>query len=121
MQQFPSPPGHKLPGYGFGLGPVFLSGQTEWYSGVQALIMISPSNGGPVTLRGRQLNGPGGIPFQGEQGEGAITIPTAVAGDWRWIGETISGSPGCYALQADGTSFTEVIVFTIKSGPAPPA
>src|SRR5437763_3041964 len=111
MKQFPAPPGHKLPGYGFGLGPFYLSGQIEWYTGVSSLLLVSSSYTGPVVIRGRQLDGSNGIPFQDQQGQGDITIgPTGVS-DWREWGAILSGPPGCYALQADGTSFTEVIVF----------
>src|SRR4029077_6062573 len=46
QQDFASPPGNKLPGYGFGPGPVFFSGQTEWFSGVYALILVSPGYSG---------------------------------------------------------------------------
>ena len=37
QQDFATQPGNKLPGYGYGPGPVFLSGQTQWFSGVYAL------------------------------------------------------------------------------------
>ena len=120
VQQFASPPGQKLPGYGYGPGPLFLSGQTEWYSGVASLFMVAPSYGGRIMIRGRQLDGSNGLPFQ-DQSNGRITIEPAAAGSWRWVGDMILGPPGCYAIQADGTNFSEVIVFSIRPGPAPPA
>jgi len=63
QQDFANPPGNKLPGYGFGPGPVFLSGQTQWFSGVYALILVSPAYSGKVVVRGRQLDGTNGMPF----------------------------------------------------------
>jgi hypothetical protein len=76
-QDFANPPGNKLPGYGFGPGPVFLSGQTQWFSGVYALIMVSPAYSGKVVVRGHQLDGTNGMPFRGLSGEGNITMPPA--------------------------------------------
>src|SRR6202166_858740 len=56
QQDFAKPPGNKLPGYGFGPGPVFLSGQTEWFSRVYATILVSPAYSGKVVVRGQQLD-----------------------------------------------------------------
>jgi hypothetical protein len=40
---------------------------------------------------------------------------------WRaWFGRLSTGGAGCFAIQADGTGFTEVIVVAVHSGPAPP-
>ncbi|TMD41633.1 MAG: hypothetical protein E6I88_07015 [Chloroflexi bacterium] len=120
MQQFPNQPGHKLPGYGYGPGPVFLSGQLTWFNNVYALIMVSPAVSGDVLVRGHQLDGSGGIPLQGQQGQGNLKI-AGPNGTWRWWGGQIVGGPGCYGLQIDGTNFTEQIIFSISPGPAPPA
>ncbi len=114
-QDFVNPPGHKLPGYGFGPGPVFLSGQTEWHSGEYAVILVSPDYSGPVVVRGHQLNGPNGTPL------GDISDNAGSPGQWRSWSGMVSGPPGCYGLQADGAGFSEVIVFDIKWGPPPPA
>jgi len=121
MQNFASPPGQKLPGYGFGPGPVFLSGQTEWHSGQYALIMVSPDYSGPVVVRGHQLDGTNGMPFRAQQGNGNVSISPGSPGQWRSWNDFISGAPGCYGLQVDGVTFSEVIVFNIIGGPPPPA
>lgn len=120
MKNFASPPGHKLPGYGYGPGPVFLSGQDAWYSGESAIIFVAPDYSGPVVVRGRQLDGPNGIPFRDQHGDGDISVAPGPAAQWRWWGDMVSGPPGCYGLQADGTTFSEVIVFSLTGGTPPP-
>jgi hypothetical protein len=119
-QEFPNPPGNKLPNYGFGPGPVFLSGQLTWYSNVYALILVPPSVSGKVLVRGKQLDGSGGLPLEGQTGNGNLTI-TGADGTWRSWGGQMIGGPGCYALQVDGNNFSEQITFSISPGPAPPA
>lgn len=120
MQNFANPPGHKMPGYGFGPGPVFLSGQSAWYSGEYGIIYVSPDYSGPVLVRGHQLDGPNGMPFRAQQGDGDISVAAGATGQWRSWGDMVSGPPGCYGLQADGDGFSEVIVFRITGGTPPP-
>ena len=120
-QDFASQPGNKLPGYGYGPGPVFLSGQTQWFSGVYALILVSPAYSGRVVLRGHQLDGSNGMPFRGQQGDGNITIAPGPAGRWRQSDAVVSGAPGCYGLEVDGDTFSEIIVFSVTGGTPPPA
>jgi hypothetical protein len=121
QQDFANPPGNKLPGYGFGPGPVFLSGQTQWFSGVYASILVSPAYSGKVVVRGHQLDGTNGMPFRGQRGDGNITIAPGSAGQWRQSDAVVSGAPGCYGLQVDGDTFSEIIVFSVTGGTPPPA
>jgi len=121
QQDFANPPGNKLPGYGFGPGPVFLSGQIQWFSGVYALIMVSPAYSGKVVVRGHQLDGTNGMPFRGQQGDGNITIAQGSPGQWRQSDAVVSGAPGCYGLEVDGDTFSEIIVFSVTGGTPPPA
>ncbi len=121
QQDFAGAPGNKLPGYGFGPGPVFLSGQTQWFSGVYALILVSPAYSGRVVVRGHQLDGTNGMPFRGQQGDGNITIAPGSPGQWRQSDAVVSGAPGCYGLQVDGSGLSEIIVFSISGGTPPPA
>jgi hypothetical protein len=121
QQDFATQPGNKLPGYGFGPGPVFLSGQTQWFSGVYALILVSPAYSGRVVVRGHQLDGTNGMPFQGQQGDGNLTIAPGSTGQWRQSAAVVSGGPGCYGLQVDGDNFSEIIVFSVTGGTPPPA
>ena len=121
QQDFASPPGNKLPGYGFGPGPVFLSGQIQWFSGVYADILVSPAYAGKVVVRGHQLDGTNGIPFRGQQGDGNILISPGSPGHWRQRDAVVSSAPGCYGLQVDGDNFSEIIVFSVTGGTPPPA
>jgi hypothetical protein len=121
VQNFAAPPGNKLPGYGYGPGPVFFTGQTEWFSGVYGLIMVSPAYSGKVLVRGHQLDGTNGMPFRGQEGNGNITIAPGTPGQWRQMDAVVSGAPGCYGLQVDGDNFSEIIVFSVTGGTPPPA
>ncbi len=48
------------PDYGLGSGPVYLSGQTDWYSGGQAaIILVDPSYNGPIAIKAAQYGGDG--------------------------------------------------------------
>jgi hypothetical protein len=121
QQDFANPPGNKLPGYGFGPGPVFLTGQTQWFSGVYAGFLVSPAYSGKVVVRGHQLDGTNGMPFRGQSGNGNITIAPGTSGQWRSADAFVSGAPGCYGLQVDGDNFSEIIVFSVTGGTPPPA
>jgi hypothetical protein len=100
---------------------VFLSGQTQWFSGVYALILVSPAYSGKVVVRGHQLDGTNSMPFRGQQGDGNITIAPGSPGHWRQSDAVVSGAPGCYGLQVDGDNFSEIIVFSVTGGTPPPA
>jgi hypothetical protein len=75
---------------------------------------------GPVLIRGRRLGGGGAVGF----GEGHVPYdelqldapgqgPAIPRGAGReWLSMTRVREPGCYAYQVDGTSFSEVIVFS---------
>jgi Zn-dependent protease with chaperone function len=92
-----------------------LFGGSAW--GGQVLKWIgAPSYHGPVLIRGRKLTGRDGLGF------GAGKVPLAEMdvppggpfnpGGWRlWAGYARLRSPGCYGLQVDGTTFSEVIIF----------
>jgi hypothetical protein len=121
QQDFANPPGNKLPGYGFGPGPVFLTGQTQWFSGVYAGFLVLPAYSGKVVVRGHQLDGTNGMPFGGQSGDGNITIAPGSPGQWRHSDAVVSGAPGCYGLQVDGENFSEIIVFSVSGGTPPPA
>ena len=121
QQHFATQPRDKVLGYGYGPGPVFLTGQSEWFSGVYALIQVSPAYSGKVVVRGHQLDGTNGMPFRGQQGDGNITIAPGSPGQWRQTDAVVSGAPGCYGLQVDGDNFSEIIVFSVTGGTPPPA
>ena len=136
---------------GFGAGPVFLSGQSSWYSGGQAaVLMVDSKYSGPLMVRALQFGGDGksqirlvaetldptalaGLVVKERQhGVTVISAVQTTAGGlelqaapssqlWRaWFGRLSTDGPGCFALKVDGTAFTEVIVFAVQAGPAPP-
>jgi hypothetical protein len=139
------------PNYGFGAGPAYLSGQSSWYAGGQAaVLMVDPTYSGPLLVRASQVGGDGtshitlaeetlppsalaGLAFKERQHSvmlvsavhstgGGLQLEAAPSSPlWRaWFGRLSTDGPGCFALQVDGTGFTEVIVFAVQAGPAPP-
>lgn len=96
----------KLQGF---LGSSWRGGRVTWRS--------APSYRGPVLIRGRQIGGAGVVGF----GEGHVPydqlqllnaaqgMPRGPAREWPTF--TRVHTPGCYAYQVDGTSFSYVIVF----------
>ena len=85
---------------------------------------------GPVIVRGRQLDGPAGMPLERASDLGSspvdahgVEIGSAGSSGWRmWTGRIAHGiGPGCYGLHADGFDFTSQIVFAIQAGPPPAA
>ena len=138
-------------GFGFGAGPAYLAGQSSWYSGGQAaILMVDPKYSGPLLVRASQLGGDGtsqitltalnldptalaGLTAKERQHgvivvsavqrtEGGLELQAAPSSPlWRaWFGRLSTNGPGCFALHVDGTAFTEVIVFAVHAGPAPP-
>ncbi|SRR5216683_6310845 len=138
-------------GFGFGAGPAYLAGQSSWYAGGQAaILMVDPKYSGPLVVRASQSGGDGTaqITFGAENldatalaglvvkerqhgvmvvsavqtTEGGLELQAAPSSPlWRaWFGRLSTNGPGCFALHMDGTTFTEVIVFGVHPGPAPP-
>jgi hypothetical protein len=138
-------------GFGFGAGPAYLAGQSSWYSGGQAaILMVDPKYSGPLVVRASQSGGDGksqitlaaeslgptalaGLVVK-ERQHGAIVVSAVQTTEgglelqavpsspfWRaWFGRLSTNGPGCFALHVAGTAFTEVIVFAVDAGPAPP-
>jgi hypothetical protein len=143
-------PGSTETDKGFGAGPAYLSGQSSWYAGGQAAILrVDPKYSGPLAVRASQLGGDGTLQITlaaenldptalaglvvKERQHGTMVVsavPTteglelqAVPSSplWRaWFGQLSTDGPGCFELRVDGTAFTEVIVFAVHAGPAPP-
>jgi hypothetical protein len=137
--------GAIAPNYGYGVGPVYLSGQTSWYSGGQVTILMADSKySGPLLVRGFQLSGEGLSavtlattaidPTDKEKQHGVTVVPGLLTDSgglflegvvsskfWRaWFGRLSTDSPGCFGLQVDGDSFTEFVVFSVQAGIPPP-
>jgi len=115
------------PNYGFGQGPVYVSGQTNWYAGTQAILFLTnPKYTGPVLVRTMRLDGNGSLTLSGD---GATTLDGGAIGlaqtssppYWgMWIGMLTPRAPGCYGIQFDGTSFSAISVITVLPGPVRP-
>jgi len=93
-----------------------LFGGSAW--GGQALKWDgAPSYHGPVLIRGRKLTAHDGLGFgAGIVPQAEMDVPPGSgdpnAGGWRfWSGYARLRSPGCYGLQVDGTTFSEIIIF----------
>lgn len=98
--------------------------------GAKTRWQIAPGYTGPVLIRGRQLDGPNQLYFNGgldqPNGNALGTEPVlsqlrlmgggAVAPSWpTWVTLTRLASPGCYAYQVDGLSFSYSITFRAVS------
>jgi len=115
------------PGFGFGQGPVYVSGQTSWYAGTQGILFLTdPKYTGPVLVRSIQLDGTGSLTLSGQ---GATTLANGAIGlaetssppYWgMWSGMVSPSAPGCYGIQFDGTSFSSSAVIAVSPGPVPP-
>jgi hypothetical protein len=112
--------------------------------------MVDPNYSGPLAVRAYQLGGDGKsqitlaadgldpttlaglVDKERQHGvtvvsavqttDGGLELEAASASPiWRaWFGRLSTGGAGCFAIQADGTGFTEVIVVAVQAGPAPP-
>jgi hypothetical protein len=93
------------------------------WAGQKVLWFALPAYTGPVLVRGRRLDGPGQMRFEAGRGSTAELrwSPGETVG---WTGQVArsrglpSGvlvrTPGCYAVQIDGTSFSRVVVFPVS-------
>jgi len=131
----PTAPGHTVNsglGPALGDGPVYFASEgtdkgaveyapaesfnsQEW-GGQKTIFAISPDYQGQVLLRGHQLDGSDDLRFGIEDVPADRLVEKASPdyNDNHWsygIDHMRMRAPGCYAVQADGTTFTEVIVF----------
>lgn len=87
---------------------------------VKVLWVIAPSYGGPVLIRGRQLNGTNWMGFdRGPRPLRELQIPPRTPGQthtWRALPSytRVRAGAGCYAYQIDGTTFSRVLGFRLK-------
>jgi len=82
---------------------------------------------GPFVVRGSRIDGAGVLGFSGPGGRrpfeafqfAAGRSEAEVAGLTGWPTLVWMTSPGCYAVQVDGTSFSRVIVFRVEAAEQP--
>jgi hypothetical protein len=88
------------------------------WGGQKVLWVGDPSYGGPILIRGHQVDGVNRVQFG--QGSAALLKELAFeaqsadnwAGGWRTFPSyTRLRAPGCYAYQVDGAGFSDVITF----------
>lgn len=96
------------------------SGTSGW-GGMKVLWVIDVHARSPVLIRGHQVDGPHEVRFNGGLDQlfntDAQSPPLQALRllgpppETNWPSQTRLQAPGCYAYQADGLSFSELIVF----------
>jgi hypothetical protein len=93
---------------------------SKWY-GQKVFWYITPSYRGRVLIRGRQLDGPGTVGFNGTRvPKSELRIEPYDTVSWHGQVKGSRGVPssvriltkGCYGFQVDGTTFSRTIVVT---------
>ena len=118
-------PGPAYPG----LGPAAYVGATpdeqyggRWHGG-KVFWYVLPSYRGPVLLRGRRLDGPQRLGFNGRAvPDRELRIESYDTVSWsgqprgsRGIASGVRAlASGCYGVQIDGTRFSRVVVFRVE-------
>jgi hypothetical protein len=101
---------------------------TGW-PGMKVIWRVSQDYQGPVLLRGAKVDGAGALRFDhylgavGGDGQPDSTAFADVAYDtsgaarvvYTYPGAVRVQSAGCYAVQVDGTNFSDIIVFAVKA------
>jgi hypothetical protein len=115
-----------IPGYGYGTGPVYLTGQVVgvpgapgWFREQAALIVVDRSYSGPVLVRGHKADGTGGFPLSSPTGEVTFNDNPSSTDYRAWSGQ-IDAPPGCYGLQVDTLSGSAFIWILVVAGTPPP-
>ena len=115
------PPDDKLPDYGFGAGPAYLSGQVSmghalWHAaGETGLVLVAPSFSGAVTVIGSRIGTAGKAYFDGTP---TLTVPPRAPQAWwrYWRGTIRFDSAGCYELDISGSGVRESVVVQVDAG-----
>jgi hypothetical protein len=94
------------------------------WSGQKTPWAVHSTYQGPVLIRGLRIDRPGGVRFAPNVGQHLVELrwPARfdVGGGGAYRGfATLSlfRSAGCYAFQADGTSFSTVVVMRVRAVP----
>ena len=138
------------PDYGYGDGPVYLSGQYDFYPGGwdNAIWLVEPAATGPLLIRGQQLKGSARATFSRQSDEygkpsgpapgkpvstqsaygmsvpfySELDLVGAEPPYWgAYFADTHFDAAGCYVIQVDGTTFSELILVEVPDAARPPA
>jgi hypothetical protein len=122
-------PGPVYPGLGATSGLLNAVKDTQYgsqWQGQKVFWYVAPSYRGRVLIRGRRLDGPGRLGFNGTRvPKDELRIEPYDTVSWSGQPRYSRGIPtavralssGCYAAQIDGKTFSRVVVFTIDLAP----
>jgi hypothetical protein len=122
-------PGPVYPGLGATSGLLDAVKDTQFgssWQGQKVFWYVAPSYRGRVLIRGKRLDGPGWLGFNGTRvPKDELRIEPYTTVSWSGQPRFSRGIPtavralrsGCYAAQIDGKNFSKVIVFTIALAP----
>jgi hypothetical protein len=122
--------GPVYPGLGGSAGVLSATPDTQYggpWAGGKVFWYVKRSYRGRVLIRGRRLDGPQSLGFNGDKlpAAGELRIESWDTVSWkgqipgsRGIASTVRvRTPGCYGVQIDGTTFSRVVVFTVEVSP----
>jgi hypothetical protein len=129
--KFPGSPGigrgPVYPGLGFAAGILTATPDTQFggpWAGGKVFWYVLPRYRGRVLVRGRRLDGPERLGFNGARVPAReLRIDRGVSVGWdaqprgsRGIASDVRvRASGCYGVQIDGTSFSRVVVFRVDA------
>lgn len=122
-------PGPVYPGLGATSGLLNLTKDTQYgsnWQGQKVFWYVAPSYRGRVLLRGKRLDGPGRLGFNGTRvPKDELRIEPYDTVSWSGQPRDSRGIPsgvralssGCYGVQMDGKTFSNVVVFEVDLAP----
>jgi hypothetical protein len=121
-------PGPVYPGLG-GTSAINAMKDTQYgslWQGQKVFWYVAPTYRGRVLIRGKRLDGPGWLGFNGTRTpKDELRIEPYDTVSWSGQPAHSRGIPsavraltsGCYAAQIDGTTFSRIVVFTVDLTP----
>jgi hypothetical protein len=133
--KFPGSPGigrgPVYPGLGADGGRLTATPDVQYggpWAGAKVFWYVRPSYRGPALIRGRRLDGPQWLGFNGRRlPRRELHIERGVTVSWEGQPPGSRGipsgvrvrAPGCYGVQIDGKTFSRVVVFTVELSESP--
>jgi len=122
--------GPVYPGLGGSEGVLSATPDTQYggpWAGGKVFWYVKRSYRGRVLIRGRRLDGPQSLGFNGDKlpAAGELRLESWDTVSWkgqipgsRGIASTVRvRTPGCYGVQIDGTTFSRVVTFAVEVPP----